>query len=201
MLFAALDSLLEEKGFEEISIQDIASRAVLNRATFYLHYSDKEALLQALTKHRFRALLERRGIVFDGCDGALRAIALGTCDYLVDRAHNVDNPGTPSVEISITRVIAAIFRDGIERHEPPAKTNAALLAATVAWAIFGAAREWLVQPNRVPAEEMARRIEILVTPLFTVDGVLGAGDWTGVATKPTNARSTKKHARSSRPKS
>src|SRR5580693_7183941 len=84
MLMDALASLLMKKEFEEISIQEITDEATLNRATFYLHYPDKNALLQAMTGVRFRALIERRGITFTNCNGALRAIALGVCDYLAE---------------------------------------------------------------------------------------------------------------------
>src|SRR6202166_1729150 len=84
MLLDALASLLMKKEFEDISIQEIADEATLNRATFYLHYPDKNALLQAMTDARFRDLIARRGVSFTNCDGALRAIALGVCDYLAE---------------------------------------------------------------------------------------------------------------------
>src|ERR1700693_146095 len=84
MLMDALASLLIKKEFEDISVQEIADEATLNRATFYLHYSDKNALLQAMTAARFRALIARRGLSFTNCDGALRAIALGVCDCLAE---------------------------------------------------------------------------------------------------------------------
>jgi AcrR family transcriptional regulator len=42
----ALIELIEEKGFEAISIKDIAIRANINRGTFYLHYHDKFDLLE-----------------------------------------------------------------------------------------------------------------------------------------------------------
>ena len=58
-------------------IQEIADEATLNRGTFYLHYPDKNALLQAMTESRFRDLIARRAITFTDCGGALRAIALG----------------------------------------------------------------------------------------------------------------------------
>src|SRR5579862_4711924 len=80
MLLEALARLLNRKEFADISVQEIADEATLNRATFYLHYPDKNALLQAMTDARFRALMERRAISFTDCHGALRAIALGVCD-------------------------------------------------------------------------------------------------------------------------
>src|SRR5882757_6009676 len=86
MLMEALAKLLINKSFDDISIQEIADQATLNRATFYLHYPDKNALLQAMTATRFRDLTARRGLAFTDCDGALRAIALGVCDYLAETA-------------------------------------------------------------------------------------------------------------------
>ena len=44
-LSAALMALIEEKGYDAISVQDITERSRLNRATFYLHYKDKQDLL------------------------------------------------------------------------------------------------------------------------------------------------------------
>src|SRR5271167_5266159 len=84
MLMEALVRLLKKKEFEDVSVQEIADEATLNRATFYLHYPDKNALLQAMTAERFRALIARRGLSFTNCDGALQAIALGVCDYLAE---------------------------------------------------------------------------------------------------------------------
>ena len=37
--------LIKEKGYDAISIEDITQRADVGRATFYLHYKDKEDLL------------------------------------------------------------------------------------------------------------------------------------------------------------
>jgi AcrR family transcriptional regulator len=55
MLMDSLVRLLSKKEFGDISVQEIADEATLNRATFYLHYPDKNALLRAMTAERFRA--------------------------------------------------------------------------------------------------------------------------------------------------
>ena len=59
MLMEALLTLLTRKEFDDISVQEIADEATLNRATFYLHYPDKNALLHAMTDARFRDLIAR----------------------------------------------------------------------------------------------------------------------------------------------
>ena len=166
MLMDSLERLLKKKEFEDISVQEITDDATLNRATFYLHYPDKNALLQAMTGSRFRDLIERRSITFTDCNGALRAIALGVCDYLAETT------GCPSqlvripLEGSIIPVVEEMFKEGLTHHEMAPAADAALLATTAAWAVFGAARRWSQTPNRIPAEEMAARIETMVNPVL-----------------------------------
>ena len=166
MLMEALFRLLTRKEFDDISIQEIADEATLNRATFYLHYPDKNALLQAMTAARFRALIARRGLSFTDCDGALRAIALGVCDYLAETTGCPSQLARMPLEGSIIAAVEDIFQEGAEHHEIAPGTDSKLLATTAAWAIYGAAQRWYQTPDRMPAEEMAAKIEAMVKPIF-----------------------------------
>src|SRR5579872_525405 len=116
MLMEALVRLLSHKEFEDISIQEIADEATLNRATFYLHYPDKNALLQAMTAARFRELIARRGLSFTDCDGALRAIALGVCDYLAETTGCPSQLAKMPLEGSIIPVVEGMFKEGLALH-------------------------------------------------------------------------------------
>src|ERR1700756_916 len=166
MLMEALLRLLTRKEFDDISIQEIADEATLNRATFYLHYPDKNALLQAMTAARFRDLIARRGLSFTNCDGALRAIALGVCDYLAETTGCPSQLTKMPLEGSIIPVVESMFLEGAEKHPARPGVDPALLGTTAAWAIFGAARRWYQTPDRIPAEEMAAKIEAMVKPIF-----------------------------------
>jgi len=166
MLMDSLARLLKKKEFEDISIQEIADDATLNRATFYLHYPDKNALLQAMTGVRFRHLIERRAITFTDCHGALRAIALGVCDYFVETTSCPTQFARMPLEGSIIPVVEDMFKEGLALHGIPPGADASLLATTAAWAVFGAARLWFQTPNRIPAEGMAARIETMVSPVL-----------------------------------
>ena len=57
LLQTALGDLLAQKDFRDITVQDIADRATLNRATFYAHFADKYALMEYSVRETFKQAL------------------------------------------------------------------------------------------------------------------------------------------------
>lgn len=58
-LHQALLSLIMEKGYEAISVEDICERANIGRSTFYAHFTSKDDLKRSGLEHLRRELLER----------------------------------------------------------------------------------------------------------------------------------------------
>lgn len=56
MLREALMILIEKRGYNALTVQDITKQAGLNRATFYLHYRDKQDLLMHIIDEVLNAL-------------------------------------------------------------------------------------------------------------------------------------------------
>jgi AcrR family transcriptional regulator len=170
LLLQALGKLLETREFENISVQDITEAATLNRATFYDHYTDKFALLECMVGSRFHELLAERGVTFDGtCAGGLKAMVQGVCDYLLamprvdcERQRQME----PHMESAVIAVVRRMILEGLKRHPAEHTVPPEILAATVSWAIYGAAKEWLRTPNRCPPETIVETIEALVSPIF-----------------------------------
>ncbi len=54
----AMIELITEKGFEAITVGDIAERAMINRATFYRHYQDKYDLVAKIFEETANHLVE-----------------------------------------------------------------------------------------------------------------------------------------------
>ena len=166
LLQQALEKLMETKEFDKISVQDIADTATVNRATFYDHYTDKFALLQCVVGSRFHELLAERQVRFDGtCSTALNAIVLAVCDYLAGMRRL-----EPHMESAVIAVVRRILLEGLQRH-PPEKASPEMVAATASWAIYGAAKEWVLMAQRPPAEEIANTVAALVSPVLHLESL------------------------------
>ena len=179
LLQQALGKLLETKEFENISVQDITEAATLNRATFYDHYPDKFALLECMVGTRFHELLAERGVGFDGtCPTALKAMVLGVCDYLAsiprvdcERQRQME----PHMEAAVIAVVRRMILDGLKRHQTENGASPEIVAATLSWAIYGAAKEWVRTPQRCSSETIVETIQALVSPIFSTAQTMETG--------------------------
>lgn len=70
-LLTALESLLEERVFEQISIRDIANRAGVSSGTLYRRFKNKEALLPVLYERYDQRLHTWALTIWDGQPGNL----------------------------------------------------------------------------------------------------------------------------------
>src|SRR5262245_23066722 len=80
LLHQALISLMIEKGYEVITVQDIIDRANVGRSTFYAHYVGKQDLLvsglKGLSKH---LLAHQRAALATKGSRHHRRVALNAC--------------------------------------------------------------------------------------------------------------------------
>jgi AcrR family transcriptional regulator len=167
LLQQALGKLLETKEFDKISVQDIAEAATVNRATFYDHYTDKFDLLECMVGARFGELLAARGVRFDGgCSSALRAMVQGVCDYLATAPGAECVRQLPHMEAAVIAVVRNMLLKGFTLHPPAAGISPEMLAATLSWAIYGAAKEWLRTPGHGLADAVVDQVMQLVQPVF-----------------------------------
>ena len=164
----ALAKLLEKKEFDEISVQDIADAATINRATFYDHYADKFSLLECMVGSRFHELLAERDLQFDAtCQAALKAMVLALCDYLTRmQGPDCKRELAPHMETAIIAVVRRTLLEGLQRHPGEDAIAPEMVAATASWAIYGAVKEWVKTPDRCPPEEIAKTVMTLVSPIF-----------------------------------
>jgi AcrR family transcriptional regulator len=168
----ALAHLLESKEFEKISIQNVADTAQVNRVTFYDHYVDKYALLNAMVAERFNGLLAARNISYDGgCASALVALVQTVCDFLANakdkRSRNAAG-ARPQLESAVIAVLREMILVGLKGHRAKIPVSIEMLASSVSWAIYGAASEWAGTSPRCSSKKIADSIAKLVSPMLSV---------------------------------
>ena len=170
MLFKAFQDLLTEKTFQLITVQDIAERSTLNRATFYDHFTDKFALLEAMMGERFEALIAARIAGNEGtCEASLRQLILAACDFLAEVSSGCQKHQRqfePMVESQVKAVMRESLLAGLRSHRAQ---NPELKATMVSWAITGAALQWS-REKKTSADELADAV------LPTVHTALRAGE-------------------------
>jgi AcrR family transcriptional regulator len=185
LLQGALQTLMQSQSFDEISVQDITDAATVNRATFYDHYTDKFALLDAMVGGGFHKLLHERNVSFDGtCPSAAASIILATCDYLSlshgDRAACTrQNAFEPLMESAMTAAIRKVLSKGLKKDGSAGASE--MVATTASWAIYGAVKQWFYTPDHAPAEEIVGRILLLVMPILEAGRTLESPDVAAVA--------------------
>ena len=138
---------MQTKSFDEISVQDITEAATVNRATFYDHYTDKFALLEALVAGGFHELLGARQVRYDaGCPAAVAAIIEAACDYLtqVDAGGACDRQSAfqPLMDAAIVAAIRRLLMEGMQRAGQ-AKADGADVGVRLRAELVGAAAEGL----------------------------------------------------------
>lgn len=153
LILSSFESLLAEKGFETISVQDVTDKAEINRATFYAHFQDKYALLDTAMSQMFMQEIEKRTLnVCTYTSDNLRNLILAVCEFL-SRLHTScaqpHNQFESLVEGTIKKQLFELLSYWLRNSQLPTE-----IPATVAtWAIYGLASHYSHMKKRPPLEK------------------------------------------------
>lgn len=167
----AFMELLAEKAFEGVTIQDIADRAEVNRATFYKHFQDKFELMDLIITGLFADTLSQ-WIPADAhmTDETLSNLIRAVCDWHEEKSQCGHRP-----------VIHSTLIEGITRqhltervHQCLQQTSElsyctpqqiALAATTLSWSIYGLALQWSIQKSQTVDMLVAEALPLLMGAL------------------------------------
>jgi AcrR family transcriptional regulator len=155
LILRSFESLLAEKGFESISVQDVTDRAEINRATFYAHFEDKYDLLDRTISQMFMQEIEKRTL--NACHYTpenLRNLILAVCDFLARVHSDCAQPHQQFeslVEGTIKKKIFELLSHWLEQSK--ARGPAEIPATVATWAIYGLASLYSHNKKRPPLEK------------------------------------------------
>jgi AcrR family transcriptional regulator len=174
MLRDALVSLIEEKGFDAITVQDIADRAGLNRATFYLHYRDKQELLVKSLRDAIDELVadigastdEQGQLVFDGSLRPIKAAFEHVAQHARFYRVMMSAEGVASFIAGVRDYMAEITLSWLKVLQPNPRQSRVppeIVANSLSWSLLGVLIWWLEHDMPHPPDYMAEQFQLLMT--------------------------------------
>jgi AcrR family transcriptional regulator len=176
LLQRTLLELMQEKQFTAITVQDLAERSTLNRATFYSHFEDKYDLLDSIMREGVEQALA--GTIPDEAPltgETLRTVCHTMFTYLAqiqDHCKPRDRQLEPMLEKAAHDILHSFMVRWLQRVPPaelPGGADMETVASVVSWAVFGAASQWSRGLRTQPVEDAAARVATILT-----DGVAAA---------------------------
>jgi AcrR family transcriptional regulator len=165
LIVRAFWELVAEKGHTGLTVQEIAERATVNRATFYAHFSDQYELFDYAISESFREELGRRLPPSPGpSEENLRALVLAACDYLASLntgCSRTDRQFRPLIEARVQGELYELLLGWTEASAEKAsgrQVSREVRASVVSWSIFGAALGWSRNGTARSSEEVADEV-------------------------------------------
>ncbi|MBL4931834.1 TetR/AcrR family transcriptional regulator [Clostridium paridis] len=147
----AFSILLQKKGFDAITIKDIAEKASINRATFYAHYEDKYALLEEITERAFYEMIpEEVKYAQEFTDEICNKLILLTHKYIVT-FYKICGWNSKSIATLVDNKIKNMLQQTIEDIFLKGNTfsikdnlNIKILSAMTCSAVYSATYSWFM---------------------------------------------------------
>lgn len=168
VLWKAFLEIMQEKGFTAMSIQEITERANVHRGTFYAHFVDKHALLEAIIREEFRDVLTGT-LPPESSWGhnTLHMLVETTLDYFKGMYRQCPPMDIvdPLVERATREELAPFLVIWLKQSSGPQmrwRVPVEMMAQLMSWTILGAAIQWSQDSNTMPSEQMARNVVLLL---------------------------------------
>jgi AcrR family transcriptional regulator len=152
----ALLDLLRKRAFEDITVREIADLADVGYTTFFRHFPNKEALLDAVIMAEIQRLTDRALPIYDAADGLGACLAL--CAY-VDEHRSLwsallTGGAAPKVREAMLSQSRSVTATRVSSPYLPADLGNALAVALILELLSW----WLRQPAPWPAQKVAEII-------------------------------------------
>jgi AcrR family transcriptional regulator len=180
LLRQAFIEVAQEKGLMAVSIQEIAERANVSRGTFYAHYADKYALIEALVREEFQQAVNTKFPLTSVWNRKTLYLLIQTVlEYFknVYQRHSLSHDLAPIIERATHEELYALILAWLKQSrnkEIRSRVPIETIAQIMSWAIFGAAIQWSQETTTISSEQMAHDVLLALTEAahLASDGVL-----------------------------
>jgi AcrR family transcriptional regulator len=161
LLREALMTLIPEMGYDTITVQDITDRATLNRATFYLHYRDKQDLLTQIIESvlgELADLLTRSQTISENIHQTFVRIFEHVASHAPFYRVILEESSVAPYLLQMQTHIQAIGMQALLTGNRDAKdmiTPPDLFIAFIGWAYLGVVRWWVLNGMPCSADYLA----------------------------------------------
>jgi AcrR family transcriptional regulator len=164
LLREALFALIQEKGFEKLSVQDLIDRANVGRATFYAHFDNKEDLLLSGFDGLRSSLRKRQHEAFSSqgsADERLFAYSYDLLSHVNEYRHlfraMAGKRSGAAVQNVLHKLTVDLVRDDLkamaDRIDGPRSVSDAVVEF-IAGGLFGLLMWWLGGKAKVSVDEL-----------------------------------------------
>jgi AcrR family transcriptional regulator len=174
LIRGALRSLIQEKGFDALTVQDIIDRANVGRATFYAHFDNKDDLLasgfddlRASLKARQRDAFARGRSVEDRVLAFSQEVFAHTNEYRDVFRAMVGKRSGATVQRLLHKLLVDLVREDVKETVVRADNRGVpteALVQFIAGALFGLLMWWLDGKMRLSVVEVNALFRKLAIP-------------------------------------
>lgn len=160
----AVIELMTKKNFDDITIQDIADQANVNRGTIYLHYQDKYDLLDKLIEAHIHELEEMGewACKMDWNDALVPFFEYFEKNYLFFSTM-LASKGAPSFRTRLLDFVMRGFKDEIDRESGRnAELSDDVMLQYAGTAYVGVIEWWIKSAMPYPPQIMAKQVGALL---------------------------------------
>ncbi|WP_068676690.1 TetR/AcrR family transcriptional regulator [Oceanobacillus sp. Castelsardo] len=158
-----MDSFIElssKKEFKDITVKDITTEAMINRATFYYHFDDIYDLLEKVLSEELLINLDCSIYEKNKLDEvAFTEIFKATTNFQMSLSNRCHRGYEDTIARIIRDQLEVIFFKMLLNHHPSENDEALKLMATMmSWGIYGASVEWRRTNEKIPPEEFIKTV-------------------------------------------
>lgn len=177
LIVQAFKEILREKGFDAMTVQDIADHANVNRGTFYAHFADKYDLIDIVVRGEFQRHLTNRLPPEAGWDNRSLHLLITTVLEFFGQCYPSDVVGSlvkRAAHEELSKILTEWLnkaKRGQEEWQVPLQT----IVQVMTWVISGATEHWTQGTTNAkrPPEQIADEVLLVMTE--GLKGIVASG--------------------------